>query len=200
MSRALRQTPPRSPQMHGGCLEKEEHGLRSHADLGLNPFLAMWPQAGHLIILSPSWLSENLGAGISWQGLQDHASYAESTSALVHQQLASRDSHCEPVRKSPDSLPGKWALDPAGPAVRLLRTGTAQHGSFPCLRTSIQAPAGAGSPPQGDQLEAGLSSRQLPLISIKAFSPIASWMRHQVGSPTLLYPNQINSSKSGKYS
>ena len=71
---------------------------------------------------------------------------------------------------------------------------------IPVLRTSIQAPAGAGSPAQGDQLEAGLSSRQLPLISIKAFSPIASWMLHQVGSPTLLYPNQINSSKSAKYS
>lgn len=55
MSGALRQTPPRSSQKHGGCLEKEEeHGLRSHADPGLNPFLAMWPQAGHLIILSPS--------------------------------------------------------------------------------------------------------------------------------------------------
>lgn len=57
MSGALRQTPPRSPQKHGGCLEKEEeHGLRHHADPGLNPFLAMWPQAGHLIILSPSCL------------------------------------------------------------------------------------------------------------------------------------------------
>ena len=55
MSGALRQTPPRSSQKRGGCLEKEEeHGLRSHADPGLNPILAMWPQAGHLIILSPS--------------------------------------------------------------------------------------------------------------------------------------------------
>ena len=117
MSGALRQTPPRSSQKHGGCLEKEEeHGLRSHADPGLNPFLAMWPQAGHLIILSPSWLFENLGAGVSRQGLQDHASYTESTSALVHQQPASQDSCRELVRKWPDSFPRKWASDPAGPS------------------------------------------------------------------------------------
>lgn len=51
-------------------------------NLGLNPLLAAWPQADHLITLSPSCLSKNVGAGLSPQGLQDHASCVQSQHLL----------------------------------------------------------------------------------------------------------------------
>lgn len=195
--------PARAPRKHGGCLEKEEeHGPWSHMNLGLNPLLAAWPQAGHLITLSPSCLSKNVGAGLSPQGLQDHASRVQSQHLLGY--TRSWPPLTSAVNQSIlHSLPRKWASEPARPSWTCSlppKVRNCPGWVIPVSEDIHPGPSWGWVRCPGDHLEVGLSPGQLPFISINAFSSTASWMGHQVGSSTFLYPNQINSSKSGKYS